>query len=79
MMNARTRNATDKIFRKERFAPIKRFPLGKMLTLKEVIRRCLTFNDYKTDGIIKAVLKELHNLRITYNVYLISVKSFIND
>ena len=53
-MTARTRNATDKIFGKEQFAPIEKLPLGKLPTLKEVIGRCLTFKDYKTDEIIKA-------------------------
>ena len=41
-MTTRTRNAIDKIFGKERFAPIEKFPLGKLSTLKEVIGRCLT-------------------------------------
>ena len=44
-MTAITRNATDKILEK------KWFPLGKLPTLKEIIGRCLTFKDYKTDGI----------------------------
>ena len=46
-MTARTRNGTDKIFGKERFAPIGKFPLGKLPTLKEVINRCLTFKSIK--------------------------------
>ena len=46
---------------------------GKLPNLKEVVGKCLTFKDYKTDGIKKVVLKELHNLWITYNVYPISV------
>ena len=74
-MTARTRNATDKIFGKERFAPIQKFSLGKLPTLKETIDRCLTFKDYKTDGIIRAVSEELLNLWITYNAQPISVNS----
>ena len=73
MTTARTRNATDKIFGKELFAPIEKFPSGKPPTLKEVIGKYLTFKDNKTDEIIKAVSEELHNLWITYNVYPISV------
>ena len=68
-MTARTRNSTDKILEK------KRFLLGKLPTLKEIIGRCLTFRDYKTDGITKSLIEELHNLWITYNVYPISVNS----
>ena len=71
-MTARTRNATDKIYGKEWFAMIEKLLLGKLPTLEEVIGRCLTLKDYKTDEII-AVSAELHNLWITYNVYPISV------
>ena len=73
VMTARTRNATDKFFGKEWFAPIKKFSLGKLPILKEVIGRYLTFKDYKFLKIIKSVSEELHNLWITYNVYPISV------
>ena len=72
-MTARTRNTTDKIFGKERFAPIEKFSLGKLPTLKETIDRCLTFKNYKTDGIIRAVSEELLNLWITYNAHPTSV------
>ena len=50
-----------------------KFLFEKLPILKEVIGRCLTFKDGKTDGIIKAVSEELDNLWITYNVYPISV------
>ena len=73
MMAAKTRQVTIKIFGKKRFVPTEKFPLGKLPTLKEVIDRCLTFKDYKTDEIIKAVSEEFHNLWITYNVFSISI------
>ena len=57
-MTARTRNFPDKILGKEQFAPVEKFP-GKLPTLKELIGRCLTFKDCKTDEII---IMEFHRL-----------------
>ena len=56
----------------EFFKPLKKFPLGKLPTLKQVLERCLYFKGYRKEDVQRDVSVELFNLWVNY-VHPISV------
>ena len=57
------------------FGHLKKFPRGKLPTLKEVIGRCLFVGNFKSDATLVLVAKELQELWIECNVYPFSMQA----
>jgi hypothetical protein len=67
-----TRKSKNKYLIEECYKPSEEFLPGRLPTLKQVIERCLYFEDYRKDSVLREVSEELFNLWVKCNVYPIS-------
>ena len=71
----RATRSGQKLMEMPTFGHLKKFPRGKLPTLKEVIGRCLFVGNFKSDATLVLVAKELEELWIECNVYPISTQA----